>query len=450
MNLQPYEPRGAAYDMIRCRAPGILIDGPAGTGKTRAVLEKVYYCAKKYPGSRYLLTRKTRASMTESVLVTLESNVMPLEDPIKSGPQREHRRAYEFENGSVVVVGGMDNPDRIMSTEYDMICCFEATELTEDDAEKLMTRLRNGRVPYQQIIFDCNPGPPTHWLKRWADGGRCERFPSRHEDNPTVTPAYLRVLDGLTGHRRLRLRDGLWAAAEGAVYPEWDAGVHLAPAFDIPASWRRIRSIDFGYTNPFVCQWWAVDHDGRMYLYRELYRTKTIVEDHAREIKALSEGESIEATVADHDAEDRATLDRYGIATAPAFKDVTVGIQAVANRLRKTGDGRPRLYVVRGACVSCDQSLSDTKHPTCTAEEFDGYCWAQVKDGRPIKEEPVKVDDHGMDALRYAVMYVDAGVDIGASVISSIAEPVRESVPADDYFKRLRADPEAGWERVSR
>jgi uncharacterized membrane protein len=55
---------------------------------------------------------------------------------------------------------------------------------------------------------------------------------------------------------------------------------------------------------------------------------------------ALSQGEAIEATVADHDAEDRATLERYGVYTQPATKDVSPGIQAVQARLRRAGDGK--------------------------------------------------------------------------------------------------------------
>ena len=418
-----YEPRGAASKLIRCRDPVVLVDGPAGTGKTRAWLEKVYCCAHKYPGMRALLVRKTRASLTESVLVTWETKVMPPNDPTKEGPTRAHRQSYDFSNGSHVVVGGMDTPERVMSTEYDLIVCFEATELTENDVEMLQTRLRNGKMPYQQIGLDCNPAAPTHWLKRMSDDGRATRYPSRHEDNPAVTPEYLAVLDRLTGHRHARLRLGLWASAEGVVYPEFDASIHVVEPFAIPAGWRRIRSIDFGYTNPFVCQWWAIDGDGRMYLYREIYRTQRTVRDHAQEIKRLSAGEVYEATVADHDAEDRATLDQEGIGTIRAVKDITVGIQSVATRLRKAGDGRPRLFVVQSACVDSDGRLSDAKKPTATSQEFDGYVWPTAKDGKPIKEVPVDVDNHGMDALRYAVMYLDNG-QAGIVSVAGDVKPV--------------------------
>jgi phage terminase large subunit len=187
------------------------------------------------------------------------------------------------------------------------------------------------------------------------------------------------------------------------VYEEYDRSVHLIEPFAISKEWRRFRVVDFGYTNPFVCQWWAVDHDANMYLYREWYKTGMVVEDHAARIKQLSEPAFFEATVCDHDAEDRATLEKHGIPTVAAEKAVSVGIQAVQSRLK----GK-RLFIMRGALVDADQALLDAKRPTCTEQEIEGYMWHKGADGRPNKEEPVKVDDHGMDAMRYAVRHVDS------------------------------------------
>jgi phage terminase large subunit len=191
------------------------------------------------------------------------------------------------------------------------------------------------------------------------------------------------------------------------VYDNYDPTIHLIDRFPIPAGWRRFRVVDFGYTNPFVCQWWALDDDGRLYRYRELYATQRLVSDHAGDISRLSAGESYVATVADHDAEDRATLHAAGIPTVPAYKSVTVGIQAVQDRLRPAGDGKPRLFLLRDSLVSRDERLVEAKKPLCTEQEIDGYVWTKTADGRPVKEEPVKVDDHGVDAMRYAVAWAD-------------------------------------------
>jgi phage terminase large subunit len=57
---------------------------------------------------------------------------------------------------------------------------------------------------------------------------------------------------------------------------------------------------------------------------------------------------------------------------------------------------------MRGGLVERDQSLADSGRPTCTAEEIPGYVWAvKPGNGAGLKEEPVKQNDHGCDALRY-------------------------------------------------
>jgi phage terminase large subunit len=435
--MRLYRPYGGAEKMLYDRSTEVLLDGPAGTGKSRAVIEKLFLCLHKWPNSRAALVRKTRASLTETGLVTLESKVLPAGHPaVRRGLNRGNRTHYDIGEGSELILAGMDKPSKILSAEFDLICVQQAEELTLTDWETLTTRLRNGKMPYQQIFGDCNPGPPTHWIKQRESSGVLKLIPSRHEDNPVLWDhttgtwtnagvSYIAVLDKLTGPRRERLRHGRWVGAEGVVYEAFDTALHLIDRFEIPREWRRIRVIDFGYTNPFVCQWFAIDPDGRMYMYREIYHTQRLVQDHARQIAALSRKERIEATIADHDAEDRATLHYAGIGTIPAWKSVSDGIQAVQSRLQKDGTGRPRIFFLRDSLVERDVSLAAGAKPSCTVEEFDGYIWAPSPDGKPVKDEPLKVNDHGVDALRYACAYVDClaygGMAVTADDILTIA-----------------------------
>lgn len=402
------------------------MSGPAGTGKSRALLEKLHLCASKYAGMRGLIVRKTRASLTESGLVTWEEKVLPAHSFVKQGGKRRYRQSYSYANGSEVIVGGMDDPNRVMSTEYDLILCLEATELAEEDLENLTTRLRNGVMPYQQLAADCNPGGPMHWLKKRCDRQVTRLLESRHEDNPTlfdadgnITPgglAYISKLDNLTGARKLRLRHGIWAMSEGMVYADvWDPAVHLVYRREIPREWSRVWVVDFGFTNPFVWQCWAIDDDGRMYRMAEIYQTKTLVEDHAKTILAWQrehEEPSPIAVVCDHDAEDRATLEKHlGYSTTAAHKAVSEGIQAVASRMRIAGDDKTRLLLLRDSLLAVDQDLIEAKKPTCCEEEVEGYVWAEGAAG--TKEQPVKKDDHGLDCVRYAVAYVDVQMSQG-------------------------------------
>ena len=415
--MTAYKAHGAALSLWSDRSPELLLSGPAGTGKSRACLEKIHACCLHWPGSRWLILRKTRESLTESALVTYETKVLPRDSPIAAGCQRRMRQSYHYPNGSEIIVGGLDKPSKIMSTEYDGAYVQEAIEVYETDWESVTTRLRNGVMPFQQIIGDTNPDSPTHWIKQREKTGRLKLIECRHEDNPVLfrdgqwTEAgrhYVHdVLDSLTGVLRDRYRHGKWVQAEGVVYPAWDRNVHLIKPFLIPDTWRKIRSIDFGYTNPFVCQWWAIDPDGRMYLYREIYHSKRTIKVHAEQIRIKSVDEKIAYSIADHAASERASLRENRIRTIAAKKEIEIGIQAVEERLKIAGDGKPRLFVMEGCLVERDQSIFEAKRPGCTADEFECYIRPPAIAGKAVKEDPIDDNNHGMDAMRYAVMALD-------------------------------------------
>lgn len=457
-----YEPRGAAVELFKGRELETVISGPAGTGKSVACLMRMHLAALNNPGFRGLIVRKTAASLGSTTLVTYKEKVA--REAIAQGvvtwyggSTKEAACWRYHRDGQVtatIVVGGMDKPAKIMSSEYDLIFADEATELTIDDWEAMRTRLRNGRRSRQQLMGACNPDAEHHWINKRASEGRLRMLYSTHRDNPayvnrdgSMTDAgrdYIEgALAGLTGVRRARLYEGKWTSAEGVVYPGWDPAVHLVDRLPKGSeSWTRWWSIDFGYTNPFVCQFWAEDPDGRLWLYREIYRTKRLVEDHAQDILATvrqprrdiewkngrrpdpknpSDWEWAEpkprAVICDHDAEDRATLERHiGRSTVAARKTVKDGVQAVAARLKVQPDGRPRIYIVRQALVAPDKDLEAAKKPLCTEHEITGYVWPEgVKPDQ--REVPVKQDDHGMDAMRYMVAQRDLGTRPGIRIV---------------------------------
>jgi PBSX family phage terminase large subunit len=439
-----FSPKGACGDIFTCRDPEVLVAGPAGTGKSRACLEKLHLMCLLNPGMRGLICRKTATSLSSTALVTWRKFVVA--EALNSGDvnyyggSAQEPASYRYRNGSTVVIGGLDKIEKIMSSEYDLVYVQEATDLTENDWESITTRLRNWQVSFQQILGDCNPSHPTHWLKTRCDNGQTTMFQSTHEDNPILFAdgamtergrAYLSKLDRLTGVRYQRLRLGNWVAAEGVIYEdfsdvhmlsgipeEWRKGEALDHA-GIPISWPRFWAVDFGFTNPFTCQWWAEDPDGRLYMYREIYYTRRTVDQHAKTIMAAvaPQGRWLEpkphVVTCDHDAEGRVVFEREtDLSTSPAHKAVTEGIQAVQVRLRDAGDGRRRLYLLRDALVEADPELVDSSKPTCLYEEIPGYVWDRKKNTRnpEEKDEPKKADDHGCDAMRYVVAERDFGI----------------------------------------
>lgn len=431
-----FEARGANLEAMKSKALKVVLAGPAGTGKSRLWLEKIHQICLRRPLVKALLLRKTLVSLTASGVQTYTKDVAveAIADgtvQFFGGSQLEPPR-FRYSNMSSIALGGMDNPLKIMSTEYDVIFVQEGSELSIEELEMASSRLRNGRLSYHQLMIDCNPQQPTHPLKIETDQGRMVMLHSRHEDNPrffnrdgTMTSAgegYMAVLDALTGVRYLRLRKGIWAAAEGVIFDEFDPAHHVVDRFDVPTDWRRIWTVDFGYVHPFVWQDWAIGPDGEMILVREIHRTKRLVEDHARDIKQMTKGIRPYAVFCDHDAEDRATLERHlGKVTRPANKNVSEGLQASAARFRIGSNGRPRVKIMRDGVVhgmttpdnpdappvwKADPELISAKQPTCLADEIPGYVW---EDGK-LKEQPHKDLDDSCDTFRYAVAAVDLQV----------------------------------------
>lgn len=457
-----FELRGAPQQLMHERGGEVLIAGPAGTGKSVGALLKVHLmclkngaceegCAEEHKhhkrGLAALVVRKTHNSLTSTGLVTYKTMVaaeaLALGVVKWYGGSGSEPPAFQYSNGSSIKVGGMDNPTKIMSSDYDVIFVQEATELTITDWEKLTTRLRNGRISFQQLLADCNPEGPDHWLKLRCDDGKTVMLYSLHTDNPILFDepapgeyvptergrAYLAVLDSLTGVRKLRLKGGVWAAAEGVIYEGWNPAVHLSDRKRLPFEWQRIWGIDFGYVNPFCWQQWAIDPDGRMWLELEWYKTQMLVEDHVKQILGDPEagirgfvktaaGEwkypMPDWIITDHDAEDRATFEKHsGLRTVAAIKDVSPGIQAMQKRMVVRGDGKPRLMVLRDSLIERDPRLRDASLPMGFAGEVTGYVWKAkpnttvATQDKPLPDEPLKLNDHSMDTGRYVASWLD-------------------------------------------
>jgi len=201
--------------------------------------------------------------------------------------------------------------------------------------------------------------------------------------------------DSYTSEYAAQEIDGQFVTFEGLVYTEFshDTQEGNIQNWDshITDQWQRVRGVDFGYTNPFVCLWGAIDPDGRLYIYDEHYKTKQLIKEHANTI--LSVKGDFKWTVSDWDAQERAELESVGVSTIRAQKEITLGIQKVKSRLKRQADGKPRLVI----------------HPRCvnTIKEFSGYRWNPTMRGG--KEEPIKEADHAMDVIRYMTMEIDGG-----------------------------------------
>jgi phage terminase large subunit len=377
------------------------------------------------------MVRKTLESLKASALVTFQNQVLHEFDGKRSvmdgvdyfGGNTIRPAQFTYQRtGAVIILGGLDKSSKVLSTEYDLIYANECTELTLDEWEKLAGRVDRPSLdttrPPSVLLGDCNPDAPTHWVMQRANEHRLQLWPTTHRDNPAMwdrkrkawTEPGRRYLEerlgNLTGVRRQRLLEGLWIAAEGAVYA-FDRLTHVTPNPFSPARQAVATGagVDWGFTNPGVILVGQMDGDGRLCVTREVYQTRQTIDWWIARAQTLQRQYGIDWFACD--PSEPAYIEQFrhaGLNAFPAQNPILPGIDAVAQRLRVADDGLPRLTFAADMNREPDAWLTEHKRPLSVVEEFDSYIW-DTRAGR--KEKPIDDANHALDALRYLVMQFD-------------------------------------------
>lgn len=399
-----YRPRGNLLRAWECMDHEYIVDGPADTGKTLCNLHKLNALMCLYPGSQAAIIRKVQRSMSGSVLQTFEKKVLASKNSVQKFGG-EHVEKYIYSNGSEIWIGGMDNPDKVLSSERDFIFVNQVEELGLPDWEYLLTRCtgRAGNAPISMLYGDCNPGPPTHWIEQLRKQNKLTVIKTTHRDNPEIysddgnlTPGgkqRIGILAGLSGSRYSRLYQGLWAAPEGAIYDIFDEERHKVAAFDIPHFWPRVVGIDpFG---AFVAALWAAwdPQNNVLNVYREYSKPfGETTGGHVRNIIQETGSETIFAWIGGGPSERQARVDwnAYGIPLIePPISEVWIQIDKVYDLLKNNN------LVIHDDCLNL---LSEI-----------GSYQRVMKDGIPTEQIEDKDRFHLLDCLRYLVAFLTAG-----------------------------------------
>lgn len=278
-SAEPYvrrlELRGGNAAFWDARDKEILVEGPRGTGKTRTILELIDALCRTFPGLAVLILRKWRVRLAETCLKTFEEQVKRPDVQFFGG--NEHEAAgYRYGNGSRISLGGMDDPDKLKSGEFDLVYWNECTEGTEDEWMSLLATLRHtgpdGKdiIANRRLIGDCNPTNSGNWANQRCERGQMRRIKTTIRDNPlyanedgTFTPEGERyvtdTLSGLRGIKREQWVDGKWTGIEDACYPMFDRSIHIRPLEPGLAFKATIIWIDYG--SQHICSVGALSID---------------------------------------------------------------------------------------------------------------------------------------------------------------------------------------------
>lgn len=173
---------------------------------------------------------------------------------------------------------------------------------------------------------------------------------------------------------------------EGLVYKEFNRAFHVVKEFPHNVI-DKFAGIDFGYTNPTAIVVVHKDNDGRFWVTNEWYKTEKTNQEVIEYVKTL-DANSYYPDPAEPDRIEE--MKRAGLNVKEVNKDVEKGIDSVRNLLKTR-----KLFI----------------HESCKnlIWEIENYQYKERKAGINTPEEPLKENDHLLDALRYS-LFMQTGV----------------------------------------
>lgn len=314
----------------------VLYGGAAGGGKTYSLIADPmrYFGNANFNG---LILRRTNDELREIIWKTQE--LYPR--AFNGAKWQEKKSQWVFPSGARLWLTYLERDEDVLRYQGQAFSYIAFDELTQHPTpfawNYMRSRLRT-TDPDLPIFMRAttNPGGPGHgWVKSMfvdpappnkpfgatdIDTGEELRYPENHPekpgeplfnrrfipaslyDNPYLSNdgAYEANLLSLPEMQRRQLLEGDWAVATGAAFPEFRMNTHVVDPFDIPPTWRRFRSCDFGYSTFSAVHWFAVDPSYEtLVVYRELYVSKHTGRDLAKAVMDAEQGDSISYGVLD-------------------------------------------------------------------------------------------------------------------------------------------------------
>lgn len=348
--------------------------GGAGSGKSYSTAQHVILRALEENNKRILITRKTLPALRVSCLQLMKDLLSEYEIPYEL-----NKSELEMKIGSnQILFKSLDNPEKIKSSEFNYIWAEEATELTHQDYLQLRLRLRRKNELKNQLIMTLNPIDQFHWIRTQVldvPNKDVASFQSNYKMNPFLSKEYIEQLEGLAeideNYYRIYAL-GEWGVLQNLIYSNWDVVNKMPEDYD-----EVIYGLDFGYVNPTVLLEIRIKEN-------EIWVKEIIYQSHltnAELIDLLKEKIDRNVSIYADSAEPQRIEEIYqaGFNVYPSEKNVQFGI----NRVKQY-----KLHIL-------EDSVNLIK-------EIRSYKWKEDKEGR-ILEEPVKFNDHAMDAMRYAL-----------------------------------------------
>ena len=347
----------------------VINEGGSRSSKTYSLCQLVIIYCLQNNNKVVSVIRKTFPALRATVLrdfieILKELNIYSVEDHNKS----EH--IYTFPNGSIVEFFSVDDEQKIRGRKRDIAWCNEANELYFDDFTQLNMRTES------KLIFDYNPSESTSWLYELPQEESI-LIKSTYKDNPFLPQSIRAQIEDLK-----RTDEALYqiyalgekAISKSNIYSNWSFIPHRPARFV-----NYVYGLDFGYNHPTALMrvYWC---DNDIYIEPVIYESYLTTPMLIDKMQSFNVEKTV-TIVADYARpEIIAELNNAGYDVQNANKVVKKGIDNI-----KTF----------GVLCQDDKALK---------KEYENYKWKKV--GDMITDEPVKMWDDAMDAIRYATTHI--------------------------------------------
>ena len=279
---------------------------------------------------------------------------------------------YTYPTGSYIEFFSVDNQLKVRGPGRDILFINEANIIQYETFRQLLLRTKRA------IFIDYNPADEFHWIyDKVLTRPDCYFIKSTYQDNPFIPreqrneiesykdadPNFWRIYgEGERGH------------SEGVIYTHWGT------VFSTSTNGQTVYGLDFGYNNPTALIR-VLHNDGSIYAEEEIYQSHLTNTDLIGMLKQIvSPYDPIYCDAAEPQRIEE--IKRAGFKALPANKDVKAGIDFIKSR---------KLFIHQGSAN--------------LLKEIKSYKFKVNKNKvGNTPEEPLKLNDHAMDAMRYAAI----------------------------------------------
>ena len=372
------------YEYMGDMTRHLMVMGSAGSGKTIFASTKVILYALEHPNARIGVFRQTLPSLRE----TAWREIVELLDKYKIDyKENKSNGLVTLSNGSTISFTPVDDEKKLRSLNLDFVYIEQCEEITEEAFIELDLRIRNevAKKYGGQMLIVVQPSNKSHWLYRlfYQEKANDDDYKYVHFsylDNPFLPDEQRKVYEGLreTNYERYLTHTlGEWVSSSKQIFTKnWTVG------FDRTYFSYYVGGVDYGWNNP-ACFLFAGIYDNEVYVLGEVYKSEMTTSEFLENIQNLLSTfdlrfDDIESVYADSaDPESIEVFCRNGLNTYGSVKNVKAKIDTT----------RETTIHIKEECVNL-------------IRELPMYSWKKNKDGE-LLEEPVKKDDHSIDALCY-------------------------------------------------